>query len=358
MPLILLLIAVTLAFGWILLPFFGAILWAAIIALLFAPLHRLLLTRLTFVSRGRATLAALVTLGIVVVMVILPMGLIAASMASEAASLVQRLQSGDLKPVAYLQGVFDALPGWVTAVLDRFGLVDFNTLQVRLTDALAKGGQFIATQALSIGLNTFEFVSSLFIMLYLAFFFMRDGDGLALMLRQAIPLAPAHKQELLAKFTTVIRATVKGNLVVAAIQGALGGVAFWFLGISGALLWAVLMAFLSLLPAVGAGLVWVPVALYYLVTGALWQALALTAYGVLVIGLVDNVLRPALVGKDTRLPDYLVMITTLGGMAVFGLNGFVIGPVIAALFMAVWHIHLVGQAAGQNSEKMCLKSPS
>ena len=337
MPLVLLLIVVSLAFGWILLPFFGAIMWAAIIALLFAPLHRRIVTRL----QGRATLAALVTLGVVVVMVILPVALIAASMASEAASLVQRLQSGDLKPIAYLHGLFDALPAWVTSVLDRFGLVDFNTLQVRLTDALAKGGQFIATQALSIGLNTFEFVSSLFIMLYLAFFLLRDGDALALMLRQAIPLAPAHKQELLAKFATVIRATVKGNLVVAALQGALGGVAFWYLGISGALLWAVLMAFLSLLPAVGAGLVWVPVALYYLVTGALWQCIALTAYGVLVIGLVDNVLRPALVGKDTRLPDYLVMICTLGGMAVFGVNGFVIGPVIAALFMAVWHIHLV-----------------
>ena len=132
------------------------------------------------------------------------------------------------------------------------------------------------------------------------------------------------------------------NLVVAAVQGALGGLAFWLLDIRGALLWAVLMAFLSLLPAVGAGLVWLPVATYLLITGALWQGIALIAYGVLVIGLVDNALRPALVGKDTRMPDYVVMITTLGGMAVFGVNGFVLGPVIAAMFMAVWHIH-VGQ---------------
>jgi predicted PurR-regulated permease PerM len=115
--------------------------------------------------------------------------------------------------------------------------------------------------------------------------------------------------------------------------------AFWFLGIQGALTWAVLMALLSLVPAVGAGLVWVPVAFYFFVTGAIWQSLALTAYGVLVIGLVDNVLRPALVGRDTRLPDYLVMISTLGGMAVFGINGFVLGPVISALFIAVWNIH-------------------
>lgn len=116
--------------------------------------------------------------------------------------------------------------------------------------------------------------------------------------------------------------------------------AFWFLGVGAALLWAVLMAFLSLLPAVGAGLVWLPVAIYFLTKGALWQGVALVAYGVFVIGLVDNLLRPVLVGKDTRMPDYVVMIATLGGMAVFGINGFVIGPVIAAMFIAVWHIHV------------------
>lgn len=337
MPLVLLLIAVTAAFGWILLPFFGAIFWAVIIALLFAPLSR----RMTHRLKGRATQAAVGTLGVVVVMVIIPLGLVAASLAGEATRLVVRLRSGETQPLVYLRGLFDALPLWVTTVLDRFGLIDFNTLQGRLANALSLGSQFIATQALNIGLNTFEFFSSLFIMLYLAFFLLRDGDSLARLLRQGIPLAPQHKQALMGKFTTVIRATVKGNLVVAAIQGALGGVAFWLLGIKGAMMWAVSMAFLSLLPVVGAALVWVPVALYYLATGAVWHSLALTAYGVLVIGLADNVLRPALVGKDTGLPDYLVLISTLGGMAVFGLNGFVIGPVIAALFIAVWHIHFV-----------------
>lgn len=136
----------------------------------------------------------------------------------------------------------------------------------------------------------------------------------------------------------MVRATVKGNLLVALIQGALGGLAFWFLGVSGALLWAVLMAALSLLPAIGAALVWLPVALYFLVTGALSQGLALSAYGVLVIGLVDNLLRPVLVGKDTRIPDYVVRITTVGGMAFFGINGFVLGPLIAAMFMSAWQI--------------------
>lgn len=232
----------------------------------------------------------------------------------------------------------------MTTLLDRFGLVDFSALQLRLSAALTQGSQFIATQALSIGLNTFEFVASLFITLYLAFFLIRDGEDVVRAIRRTLPLAPRHKQELLDKFITVIRATVKGNLLVAAIQGALGGVAFWFLDVRAALLWAVLMAFLSLLPAVGAGLVWLPVAIYLLVTGAVWQGLALIAWGMLVIGLIDNLLRPVLVGKDTRMPDYVVMITTLGGMAVFGINGFVVGPTIAAMFIAVWHIYVTTRA--------------
>ena len=333
--LLVLLVAVSLALAWILLPFYGTILWGTIIALLFAPLYRWLLPR----CMQRRTPAALATLLVVLLLVVLPLTLITAALAREAAGVYQRLQSGTMNPSLYFHGVFDALPGWITALLDRFGLFDFATLQQRLTAALAQGSQFIATQALAIGQNTFEFVVDLFITLYLAFFLIRDGESLARELRHAIPLAPTHRKELFDKFAVVIRATVKGNLLVAALQGALGGLAFWFLGVNGALLWAVLMAFLSLLPAVGAALVWAPVALYFLLSGAIWQGLALVAWGVLVIGLVDNLLRPILVGKDTRMPDYVVMTTTLGGMAVFGINGFVLGPVIAAMFIAVWHIY-------------------
>ena len=333
--LLLLLVAVSLALGWILLPFFGPILWGSIIALLFAPVYRRLLPRL----RQRRTTAALLTLLLVLVIVIVPFALISAALAREAALLYQRLQSGQLDPALYFHGVFDALPAWITALLDRVGLIDFATLQRRLAAALAQGSQYLAGQALDVGQNTFDFLVGLVIALYLAFFLIRDGNEVAQAIRRAIPLAPAHKRELLEKFATVIRATVKGNLLVAAIQGALGGIAFWFLGVGAAMLWALLMAFLSLLPAVGAALVWLPVALYFLATGALWQGIALIAYGVLVIGLVDNLLRPVLVGKDTRMPDYVVMITTLGGMAVFGINGFVVGPAIAAMFIAVWHIY-------------------
>ena len=330
-----LLVAVTLALGWILWPFFGVILWGVIITLLFRPVYRKLLPRMG----QRPNPAALLTLLLALFMVVLPMVGVAAALASETAQLYQRLQSGDLDPTRYLHDVYDNLPQWCTKLLDQVGLGNFRTLQRRVTEALSKGSEYFATQAFSLGQNTFEFVSSVFITLYLTFFLIRDGDQLGKDIRRAIPLAPAHKHQLINKFTTVILATIKGSVVVAAIQGALGGLAFWYLGVGAPLLWAVLMAFLSLLPAIGAGLVWVPVALYFLMTGALFEAVALTAYGVLVIGLVDNVLRPRLVGKQTRMPDYMVMISTLGGMVVFGLNGFVIGPLIAAMFIAVWHLY-------------------
>ena len=330
-----LLLAVSaLALGWILLPFYSAILWSVIIAMLFVPMYRRLLPRL----KQRRNAAAGITLLVVLVIGVLPFAIITSSLAREATLVYQLIDSGEWTPAVYLRGLFDALPDGLGALLDRVGVGDFDALQRRMAAAVAQGSQFIATQALSIGLNTFGFVTSLGITLYLAFFLIRDGDDLARAAWKAVPLAPEHKRELTEKFIAVVRATVKGSLLVALIQGALGGLAFWFLGVKGALLWAALMAFLSLLPMVGAGLVWLPVAVWFLMVGATGKALLLVACGVLVIGLVDNLLRPVLVGRGARLPDYVVMITTLGGMVVFGINGFVVGPAIAAMFIAVWHL--------------------
>jgi predicted PurR-regulated permease PerM len=326
---------------YILLPFYGAIMWGSILALLFAPLFRWLLPRVGQYH----TLAALLTMLTVLVVVVLPLILVGTSLVREATAINERLQSGDLKPALYFRGVFDTLPDWMTAVLDRFGVVSFNTLQRRLNDALTQGTQLIATQTFNIGQNIFEFVASLFITLYLAFFLVRDGNAAGRAVWNALPMTNAHKASLQEQFITVVRATVKGNLLVAAIQGALGGLGFWALGVSGAVLWAVLMAFLSLLPSVGASLVWLPVAVYFLLAGELGKSVVLVAYGVLVIGLVDNLLRPILVGKDIGMPDYAVMITTLGGMVVFGINGFVLGPVIAAMFIAVWQLCFARQNA-------------
>ena len=338
---LLLLVAVTLGFGWVLLPFYGAILWAIVVAVIFAPLNRRLQSRM----RGGPNLAAAATVLIVLAMVILPLGLITASLLQEASTLFAKVQSGEYNFAAYTERVFAALPAWMTGLLDRFNLTDLGKVRDSLAAGLVKGGQAVAPQALSIGMNTFEFIVGLGIMLYLLFFLLRDGQVLARRIKQAVPLRADQKTALFGRFADVVRATVKGSILVAIAQGALGGLAFWFLGIHAALLWGVLMAFLSLVPAIGAGLVWVPVAIYFLATGAVWQGVSLILYGVLVIGLVDNLLRPFLIGKDTKLPDYVVLISTLGGIQVFGLNGFVIGPLIAAMFMVTWEIFSGSEAA-------------
>ncbi len=331
---LLLLVAVTVAFVWVLWPFYGAVFWGAILALLFAPLYRVLLRKF----KQRRTLAALGTVAVILLLVILPLALVSGLLVQEAAAVYQRVQSGELSVSRYFQQIHAALPAWVVSLLDRFGLGNLGLVQERLSLAITRGSQFLTMQALNIGQSTFDFVVSFFVMLYLLFFLLRDGASLAATIEDAVPLDADIKRNLGGKFATVIRATVRGNIVVAMIQGALGGVILWLLGVHAPVLWGTVMAFLSLLPAVGAALVWAPVAVYFLATGAIVKGVALIAFGVLVIGLVDNVLRPILVGKDTRLPDYVVLVSTLGGMALFGLNGFVIGPLVAAMFMATWDI--------------------
>ena len=331
---LLLLVIVSLAFGWILLPFYGAVFWGSILAIIFTPFYR----RLLVILNQRKNLAALTTLLLCLIIVILPFTFMATALLQEALVVYQRIRSGELNFGAYFQQIMAALPPWMSSFLESVGLSNMSELKDMLSNGALQGSQLIATQALNIGQNTFEFLVSFGIMLYLLFFLLRDGSILSARIKQAIPLSMEHKRHLLGKFTTVVRATVKGNIAVAVMQGALGGLIFSFLGIEGALLWGFVMAFLSLLPAVGASLIWAPVAIYFLLTGAIWQGLTLTAFGVFVIGLVDNLLRPVLVGKDTQLPDYVVLISTLGGMVLFGLNGFVIGPVIAALFIAAWDL--------------------
>ncbi|MGU9807805.1 AI-2E family transporter [Pseudomonas sp. Fig-3] len=328
----LMLILVTIAFIWILLPFYGAVFWAVILGIVFAPMQRRLQLKLGW----QRNLTSLLTLSICVVIAILPVIVISTLLVQEGAALYKSLESGELDIADYLARFRDALPPYFQNLLDRFGLGNLNGLRERIVKGAMQGSEFFATQAFSFGQGTFQFLVSFFVMIYLLFFFLRDGPELVRKVRTAVPLAEYQKRRLQLKFNRVVRATVKGNLLVAITQGALGGLIFWILGIPTVLLWAVLMAFLSLLPAVGAGLVWAPVAVYFLLSGAIWQGVVLTLFGIFVIGLVDNFLRPILVGKDTKMPDYMVLVSTLGGLAVFGLNGFVIGPLIAALFMSCW----------------------
>lgn len=331
---LLLLVVISLVFALILRPFGGAILWGVILAIVFAPLNR----RLCKSMRQRRTLAALATEIIILVMVILPLMLLLAALVQEGMGVYKRIESGELNVGRYFHRIFDALPAWAHHLLERFDLNNLGEVPEKVAAALTKAGQFLIARAVNLGHNTFSFFISLFVMLYLLFFLLRDGDSLALRIRDAVPLRAEQQSALINKFTAVIRATIKGNIIIALLQGALGGLILWILGIRAALLWAALMALLSLLPAVGAALVWVPVAIYLLATGSVLRGVVLLLYGVFVIGMADNVMRPILVGRHIQMPNYLVLISTLGGIAVFGVNGFVIGPLIAAMFLAVWDI--------------------
>lgn len=327
-----LLLVVSLAFGWILLPFYGAVFWAVILAIIFAPVQRRLQLRFS----PRRNLAALATLLICLLVAVIPVILITGILVQEGTTLYTQIESGEIDIDSIVSSAKELLPASWQVQMQRFGLGDLEQIRERLATSALEGSQFLATKAFSFGQGTFQFVLSFFLMLYLLFFLLRDGRELVARIRRAMPLSDTQKRRLFSKFTRVVRATVKGNIVVAATQGALGGVIFAILGIPSAVLCGVLMAFLSLLPAVGAGLIWTPVAIYFLLKGMIAQGVILILYGVLVIGLVDNILRPILVGKDTKMPDYVVLISTLGGLSLFGLNGFVIGPLIAALFISAW----------------------
>jgi predicted PurR-regulated permease PerM len=347
-----LLLAISLLFGWILWPFFGAILWAVVVAIVFMPLN----DRIVAAMPDRPTLAALLTLLAILLIVILPALAIGMSLVRQGADLYTAVQNGRIDLPDLIRRLFGSLPVWVTDFAGRYGIYEPSDLQERLVAWATASTQFIAGQAVTIGQGTFGFVVDLAVMLYLLFFLLRDGHGLAAAIETRLPLEPTRRRALLDKVSVVVRATVKGGLLIALLQGALGGFIFWALGLPSPLLWAALMAFLSLVPALGAGLVWAPVAIYLIGTGDLVRGLGLVAWGVVVIGLADNLLRPMMVGKDVKLPDYLILVSTLGGLQMFGLNGFVIGPLVAALFVACWRflgeapeVPRNGQTADQTS---------
>ena len=339
---LILLAAISLAFGWVLWPFSGALLWATLLAIIFAPLYRRALETLP----GRRNLAASFTVVVVIVMVLIPVAVVIASLIDQGGELYQRAQSGEISFAHPLQQLKWALPAWAASLSDRLAGIDFSALKERLSSLVVPAGQQLAGHAINIGQLTLEFVASLLVMLYLLFFLLRDGDELNARIRDALPLRPSHTTEILNAFTLAVRGTIKGIVLVALIQGALGGLIFWVLGLTAPLLAGALMALLSLLPVLGSALVWVPVALYLLVAGSVTKGIILLAFGIFVIGLADNFLRPILVGQSIQMPSYMVLLATVGGLAAFGANGFVIGPLVAAMFLTAWHI-FIGSKAGQ-----------
>ncbi len=334
------LLIVSLAFAWVVQPLFGAILWGVVAAIMFTPFN----DRLRRAMPARRNLPATLTLLVIIALAVVPAILLSVFLLQELTALYARMQNSQADPGAYFMQFQGHLPQWLKSLLQGMGLTDFEAIRTRITAGISASLQTLTLRALSIGQSALGFVAMLGVTLYLSYFLLRDGRHIIATLERAIPLHPVQREALLEKFVAVIRATIKGSLVVAIIQGTIGGLVFWALGIHSALLWGVLMGFFSLIPAIGTGLVWVPVAIYLLLTGAIWQGVMLILCGLFVIGMVDNILRPILVGRDARMPDYIVLISTLGGLEIFGFNGLLIGPVTAALFIAAWDIFARSQS--------------
>jgi len=328
------LVFITLMLGLVVSSFAGALFWAALAALLFQPLFQRILARWP----GHRNAAAAATLLIITVAVVIPALIVASLVVDQAATLYNQIRSGRVDFGAYFGQVHDALPLRVQGWLDSAGFGTFERAQAQLTRAVSSSASTLTQRAFSIGANAAAFLLAFGVGLYVTFFLLRDGERLGPALVRSLPLAPDVSQRLADKFVAVSRATIKGSGVVALVQGALGAITFWIVGLPAALLWGVLMAIAALLPAIGPAIIWAPVAVYLAATGAVWQTAVVIGSGVLVIGMADNVLRPILVGRDTGIPDWLVLVTTLGGIDLVGLSGIVVGPLAGALFLTGWQV--------------------
>lgn len=325
-----LLIAASLAFIAMLTPFFEPILWSITLAILFQPVHK----RLSAHFSQRQNLAAITTLLLIVVMVIAPSLFLFTTMAQEGLRLYQALASGDIDISQAINWIQTSVPS-MTAFAENLG-IDIEQSKQKLSASALASGQWFVAHLLTFGQNTMRFAMYFFLMLYLLFFFLRDGEKIIRTIIDVLPIGDQRERDLLNKFAEVSKATIKGTLVVGIIQGSLGGIMFAVLGIQSAVFWGVIMTLLSILPAIGSALVWVPAALYLVANGFILKGLIMILFGSFVIGMVDNILRPILVGRDTKMPDYLILLSTLGGLAMIGISGFVLGPVIAAFFLAIW----------------------
>ncbi|WFL78417.1 AI-2E family transporter [Altererythrobacter arenosus] len=331
---LLLLALVTLALAWIVWPFAAPLLWATLAAIMFQPLYQRILRRMPTHPSRAAALALLV----IFVAVLVPAFWIGSMVVNEAASLVIAFQRGEIDVAAWFEQVLAALPANIRQSLDTSGWTDLAILQTRAQEFLAESAGLIAQQAVAVGGGVFSFVLAFGVGLYVTYFLLRDGTQVGEKVTAALPLERPVADRLVEKFLGIVRATIKGSVVVGLVQGALGAITFWIVGMPSIVLFGVLMAVFSLLPALGPALVWAPVAIYLLATGAIWQGIVVVVSGVAVIGMADNLLRPILVGRDTGIPDWIILVSTLGGIAMAGLSGIVLGPMAAGLFIACWSI--------------------
>lgn len=331
---LLFLAAITLATVYIAWPFLPPLFWALLAAIMFQPLNR----RMLILLRGRKNYAALASLLIITVAVLVPAMVIGTMVIDQATGIYLALEGQEIDAGMIFDRVHDGLPARMQVLLDNSGYGEFEMLREKVTEIVRDSAGLIASRALAIGGGALGFVLSFGVGLYVTYFLLRDGRAIGHAVRRALPMPPDVSRQVVDRFVAIIRATIKGSVVVGLVQGALGAITFWIAGLPAAVLFGMLMAIFSLLPALGPAIVWLPAAVYLLAIGEFWQGVLVIVSGVAVIGMADNVLRPILVGRDTGIPDWIILVSTLGGIAAFGVSGIVAGPVVAGLFLSGWAI--------------------
>jgi len=312
---------------WLMLqPFVNVLAWAAVLVISFYPVHRRLVSR----TRRPATSAMLSSLFVIIV-ILLPLLFLSLTVVNEMAGLLQNLQDGAGK----LLDPNSPVVGRVTAWLGQYVNIEQLSSQQFLLDRLKGLSGTIAGSAFGFVGGLLGVIVQVFFVIFTMYYLFRDGDRIMRALPEMLPLERAQSEVIFARTKDVISASLYGVLVIATIQGALGGLAFWTLGLPSAVVWAVTMIFLSMIPMAGAFIVWVPAAIYLAATGHWVKALILVAWGVLVIGTIDNFLRPRLVGEKTKLHELFIFFSVLGGLKVFGVLGIVLGPVVLAITLAL-----------------------
>ena len=330
--LVLVVSALFLAVTW---PFLKPLLLGAMLAGLSRPLY-LWVKRLL---GGRASLAAVLTLLMLFVLVVGPISAFVGVVVNQAVNVSNQA-------IPWVQQHFAAgstfnAHDWL---VQRFpALAPYVPSQAQILDNAGKiaqsAGGVLVAGASRMTAGTAAFLLNLFVMLYAMFFFLRDGRQILEKIFYYTPLSHEDEERVLERLTSVTRATIKGTLVIGLIQGGLAGLGFWVAGIDGAAFWGTIMAILSIVPGIGSALIWVPGVIYLFVTGQTLAAMLLLAWCAAVVGSIDNILRPMLVGKDAKMPDLLILVGTLGGLFLFGPMGFIVGPVVCGLFLTVWDIY-------------------
>src|SRR5918999_2543923 len=329
--LLLLVAAISAAFVAMIRAFLLTILLAAIFAGLSYPAYQWVLGKLA----GRKAPAAVATLVLLLALVMAPLLAVLGAGANEALRVTETIRPR-LQQLVDQPGEFDsrlrALPGYHRIEPYREQILTKAGELVGSTSAFLFSALSATTRATAL------FIFHFFVLLYTMFFFLTGGPGLLKGVLAYLPLTEADKQRMVGKFVSVTRATLKGTILIGVAQGLLGGLAFWALGIDGAIFWGTVMTVLSIVPGIGGALVWLPAAIILTTTGEIWRGIALALFCALVVGSVDNVLRPRLVGSDTKMHELLIFFSTLGGLMLFGAMGFILGPILAALFVTAWEM--------------------